>query len=226
MLLAVLACFVLPIIQTGCVRWVNPPLTPLMLLRKAEARLEGRSPAPIRYDWSSLDAIPRDFTHFVLVAEDQRFFQHQGFDWKEVRAAQRVAERTGKPVRGASTISMQCARSLFLWQGRSWIRKGLELYYTFWLETLVSKRRILELYANVVEMGDGVYGLPAAAHYYFDSEPRSLTRTQCAQLAALLPAPLVWNPRKPSPRYAKRINRLSQSNEAIPGWEQLRLSRK
>ena len=224
-LLAILGLLVLPILQTGCVRWVNPPVTPLMLLRKAETRLAGKAPAATRYEWRSLEAMPREFLHFALVAEDQRFFQHSGFDWKEVRAAQREAKRTGKPVRGASTISMQCARSLFLWQGRSWVRKGLEFYYTFWLETFVPKRRILELYANVAEMGDRVYGVTAASRAHFGVDSRGLTREQCARLAALLPAPRKWNPNQPTARYERRVNRLMRSSAvAIPGWKGLAAS--
>ena len=211
---------VLPILQTGCVRWVDPPLTPLMLLRKVESRFEGKTAAPIRYEPRPMKTLPRDFIGFVLFAEDQRFFQHRGFDWKEVQAARRAAQRSGKPPRGASTISMQCSRSLFLWQGRSWIRKGLEFYYTFWLEMLVPKRRILELYANVVEMGDGIYGLPAAARAHFGAPPEKLTREQCARMAALLPAPRTWNPKRPEGRYQRRVKRLMRSDSStIPGWE-------
>lgn len=224
-LLLFLGLLVLPILQTGCVRWVDPPVTPLMLLRKAEARLDGKIPAATRYEWRSLNAMPREFLHFALVAEDQRFFQHNGFDWKEVRAAQRDAKRTGKPMRGASTISMQCARSLFLWQGRSWIRKGLEFYYTFWLETFVPKHRILELYANVAEMGDGVYGVAAASRAHFGVDPRALTREQCARLAALLPAPRQWNPNQPTTKYERRVRRLMRNGKTtIPGWKGLAAS--
>jgi Membrane carboxypeptidase (penicillin-binding protein) len=98
------------------------------------------------------------FLEHLWISEDQRFFQHEGFDWKEMDLAVKEAERKGKPVRGASTITNQCARSIFLWQGRSWIRKGLESYYTIWMEALLPKRRILELYANVIEMGPGSTG--------------------------------------------------------------------
>jgi monofunctional biosynthetic peptidoglycan transglycosylase len=108
------------------------------------------------------------------------------------------AERTGKSVRGASTITNQCARSIFLWQGRSWIRKGLESYYTIWMELLLPKRRILELYANVIEMGRGIYGVEAASQHYFGVSARGLTREQSAMLAAVLPNPKGWDPTKPS----------------------------
>ncbi len=114
--------------------------------------------APLRYRWIDLEQMPEMFLKHLWVSEDERFFQHEGFDWKEVDLAMKKAERTGKLVRGASTITNQCARSIFLWQGRSWMRKGLESYYTLWMEALLPKRRILELYANVIEMGRGIYG--------------------------------------------------------------------
>jgi monofunctional glycosyltransferase len=213
--LIVLLLAVLPILQVAYVRFFDPPLTPLMLVRQAEARVSGKGSRERHYQWLPAAQIPHDFLKFVLTAEDQRFFQHHGFDWKEIEAARAEAKRTGKPSRGASTISMQCARSLFLWQGRSWIRKGLETYYTFWMETMLSKRRILELYANVIEMGDGVYGIEAAAHAYFHTGARSLTREQCAALAAILPNPREWNPHNPSPKLAKRIAKILRQEKQV-----------
>lgn len=110
---------------------------------------------------------------------------------------------------------MQCARSLFLWQGRSWVRKGLEVYYTFWMETLLSKRRILELYANVIEMGDGIYGIDAAARAHFGVEANQLTRAQCLALAAILPSPLTRNPRTPSPQVAARCAKILRQEKQV-----------
>lgn len=205
----------MPILEVVAVRFVDPPVTPLMLLRPLEARWEKRPPAARQYTWLPLSRVPHDFLKFVLVAEDQRFFRHHGFDWREIRAAQHQAERTGQEPRGASTITMQCARSVFLWQGRSWVRKGLEAYYTFWMETLLSKRRILELYANVIEMGDGVYGIEAAAHAHYGIAAHELTRDQCAALAAILPDPRGWDPRAPTPRLAARIARIGQQEKQV-----------
>ncbi len=196
-------------------RFIDPPITPLMLLRPVEARFSGHAAAERRYVWRDLRQMPRDFLKFVLTGEDQSFFRHHGFDWREIHLARAQAERDGGEVRGASTISMQCARSLFLWQGRSWVRKGLEIYYTFWMELLLPKRRILELYANVIEMGDGVYGLEAAAHAHYGTSSRALTREQCAMLAALLPAPRVWNPREPSPRLSARCAKLLRQEKQV-----------
>ena len=212
---AVLFLAVVPIFEVAAVRFIDPPVTPLMLLRPLEARWEKRSSPARQYTWLPLGRIPREFLKLVLVAEDQRFFRHHGFDWREIRAARRQAERTGEEPRGASTISMQCARSLFLWQGRSWVRKGLEAYYTFWMEMLLSKSRILELYANVIEMGDGVYGIEAAARAHYQVGAHDLTRDQCAALAAILPAPREWDPRAPPPRLAARIAHLEQQEKQI-----------
>lgn len=213
--LAALALLLLPIIEVACVRFIDPPFTPLMLLRPVEARFSGRPAADRRYVWRDLGRMPRDFLKLVLTGEDQRFFRHRGFDWREIRLARAQAVRDDGEVRGASTISMQCARSLFLWQGRSWVRKGLEIYYTFWMELLLPKRRILELYANVIEMGDGVYGLEAAARAHYGVAPGALTREQCAMLAALLPAPRVWNPRAPSPRLSARCAKLLRQEKQV-----------
>jgi monofunctional biosynthetic peptidoglycan transglycosylase len=210
-----LALALLPALEVTFVRFFAPPVTPLMLLRPLEARWEGRTLPDRLYTWLPLERMPHDFLKFVLVAEDQRFFQHHGFDWREMKVARQQAERTGQSVRGASTITMQCARSLFLWQGRSWVRKGLEGYYTFWMETLLSKRRILELYANVIEMGDGIYGLEAAARSHYGVSARALTREQCAALAAILPAPRQWNPRELTPGLAARLAKIHLQEKQI-----------
>lgn len=219
--IAVVALLILPVVQVGCVRVVNPPATPLMLLRAMESRKDGH-PAPAwRYQWIALQNIPPEFVRCVVASEDQRFFEHHGFDWREIAVAQREARRKGKRPRGASTITMQCARSLFLWQGRSWIRKELEAYYTFWMEVLLPKRRILELYVNVIEMGDGVYGVEAAAQAHFGISARALTREQCATLAAILPNPRKLDPRNPSPGLVARRMRILQRESALKlprGW--------
>ncbi|HVF72886.1 MAG TPA: monofunctional biosynthetic peptidoglycan transglycosylase [Chthoniobacterales bacterium] len=186
-----------PAMQVALVRFVNPPRTvPMWIEQVSSSGAKG----PLRYRWIPLSQIPEMFLKHLWISEDQRFFQHEGFDWKEMDLAMEKAERTGKPVRGASTITNQCARSIFLWQGRSWIRKGLESYYTIWMELLLPKRRILELYANVIEMGRGIYGVEAASQHYFGVSARGLTREQSAMLAAVLPNPKGWDPRRPTMR--------------------------
>jgi len=189
-----LVLLLIPALQVAMVRFVNPPRTMPMLL---EQMSWSASKAPLRYRWTPLAQIPEIFLKHLWISEDQRFFQHHGFDWKEMDRAMEKSEKTGKSVRGASTITNQCARSIFLWQGRSWIRKGLESYYTIWMELLLPKRRILELYANVIEMGRGIYGVEAASQYYFGVRARGLTREQSALLAAVLPNPKEWDPRNP-----------------------------
>ena len=212
---ALLALAIFPVIQVACVRVGNPSLTPLMILRQAEGRWTGKSSRERHYDWRPMTQIPRDFIRFVVIAEDQRFFQHHGFDWHEIDAARAQAERTGQAPRGASTITQQCARSLFLWQGRSWLRKGLEAYYTFWMEALLPKGRILELYANVIEMGDGVYGIEAAAQAHYHVSARSLTREECATLAAILPNPRAWDPRTPSAEVSARVAKILRQEKQV-----------
>jgi len=188
------ALLLIPPMQVAVVRFVNPPRTVPMLIERVSAN---GPKAPLRYHWIPLAQIPEMFLKHLWISEDQRFFQHLGFDFKEMDLAMEKAERTGKSVRGASTISNQCARSIFLWQGRSWIRKGLESYYTIWMELLLPKRRILELYANVIEMGPGIYGVEAASQHYFGVSARGLTREQSAMLAAVLPNPKGWDPANP-----------------------------
>ena len=179
-----------------------------MLLEQGGAVFSRKPIAPLRYRWIDLPDMPEMFLKHLWISEDQRFFQHDGFDWKEMDLALQKAKRTGKPVQGASTITNQCARSIFLWQGRSWIRKGLESYYTIWMEALLPKRRILELYANVIEMGRGIYGVEAAAQHYFGVSARGLTREQSALLAAVLPNPKRWDPAKPGAALRRRQQRI------------------
>ncbi|MBE7213046.1 MAG: monofunctional biosynthetic peptidoglycan transglycosylase [Gluconacetobacter diazotrophicus] len=199
---------VLPALEVGCVRFVDPPATPLMGIRWVQDRLAGEAHPRVRYHWLPWSELPSLFLKSAWVSEDQRFFQHHGFDWTEMHAAIAKAERTGGDPRGSSTITMQCARSTFLWQGHSYVRKALEAYYTVWMELLLSKRRIFELYANVVEMGPGVYGVEAASQYHYNQPARRLDAGEAAFLAALLPAPRKWNPRAPSPRLRARQERI------------------
>src|SRR6476469_4167457 len=189
-LILLVVLLLIPAIQVAVVRFINPPWTLPMLLEQGGATFSKAPKSPLLYRWIDLPQIPEMFLKDLWISEDQRFFQHEGFDWKEMELAVKEAERKGKPVRGASTITNQCARSIFLWQGRSWFRKGLESYYTIWMEMLLPKRRILELYANVIEMGRGIYGVEAASQHYFGVTAKALTRReQSAMLAAVLPNP-------------------------------------
>ncbi|MFL6417645.1 MAG: monofunctional biosynthetic peptidoglycan transglycosylase [Bryobacteraceae bacterium] len=207
-LIVLVVLLLIPAMQVAVVRFINPPVTLPMLIEKAGAMFSSAPKHPLLYRWIDLRQIPRMFLEHLWISEDQRFFQHEGFDWKEIELARKKAERKGKPVRGASTITNQCARSIFLWQGRSWVRKGLESYYTVWMEALLPKRRILELYANVIEMGPGIYGIEAASQHYFGVSARGLTREQSAMLAAILPNPKGWDPTSASRMLRSRQQRI------------------
>ena len=170
-------------------RFVNPPITPLMVIRWVEARAAGR-PAAIDRQWRPLAALGTALPRAVIASEDARFFAHHGVDLEEVERSRLYNERHhGRRVRGASTISMQCARNVFLWPGRSWLRKAVELYFTGLIELLWSKQRILEVYLNVIEWGNGVFGAEAAAKRYFGIPASQLSAEQAARLAAMIPSP-------------------------------------
>jgi monofunctional biosynthetic peptidoglycan transglycosylase len=205
----------IPAVQVAIVRFVDPPRTLPMWIEQVSS---SGPKAPLRYHWIPLPQIPEMFLKHLWISEDQRFFQHEGFDWTEMDLAVKEAERKKKPVRGASTITNQCARSIFLWQSRSWIRKGLESYYTIWMEVLLPKRRIFELYANVIEMGPGIYGVEAASQHYFGVSARGLTREQSAMLAAVLPNPKGWDPTNPGPmlRWRQQLILRREQNAHFP----------
>jgi monofunctional biosynthetic peptidoglycan transglycosylase len=200
-----LAAFVVAsVVGVGVYRWVDAPLTPLMVLRALEARAAGRPARVTRYP-VGLDAVSPTLLRAVVVAEDARFFEHRGVDLDALRrAAEYNARHAGRRLRGAGTITMQCARNLFLWPGRSYLRKALEVYFAQLLELMWAKRRILEVYLNVAEWGDGVYGVEAAARTYFRVPASRLGAYQAALLAAALPDPRDWNPAVPTPYLAGR----------------------
>jgi monofunctional glycosyltransferase len=217
-LIPLVILLLIPAMQVAVVRFIDPPLTLPMWIEQMSS---SAPKAPLLYRWIPLPQIPEMFLKHLWISEDQRFFQHDGFDWTEMDLAVKEAERKGKPVRGASTITNQCARSIFLWQGRSWIRKGLESYYTIWMEALLPKRRILELYANVIEMGRGIYGVEAASQHYFGVSARGLTRDQSAMLAAVLPNPKGWDPTKPGRTLRWRQRRILRRERNANFPEQL-----
>jgi monofunctional biosynthetic peptidoglycan transglycosylase len=204
--LFLIAMALIPVLEVLYVRFFNPPITTLMIFRRMEAMITKKYRGDIHFRWIPLEKVPDDFLAGVWQMEDSRFFSHDGFDWIEMEEAIQRAERRHRPVQGVSTITNQCARSLFLWQGRSWIRKGLEAYYTFLMEHLLTKQRILELYVNVIELGDGIYGIEEAAERYYQIPAKQLTRSESAMLAAMLPFPRGWDPHNPSPRLRARYN--------------------
>jgi len=212
---AVAVVALLPVVQAGCVAATNPFTTGPILMRWAKSELAGQTQPGAQFVWADLNRVAPDFQKAVLWAEDRYFFEHAGFSWQEIRSAVLTALEGGRQPRGASTISQQCARSLFLWQGRSWIRKGLEAYYTLWMELLLSKRRILELYVNVIELGDGIYGVEAAARHYYNKSARDLTREEAAMLAAILPAPKRWNPLQRTDIAKRRQEAILRNMDAV-----------
>lgn len=193
----------IPALEVALVRFLPPPATLPMTARWLAGRF---NPAyqPSQYHWVALTQVADAFLTGVWRAEDNQFFVHWGFDWQQIKLARAEALASGRPPRGASTITQQCARSLFLWPGRSWLRKGLEAYYTVWMELLLPKRRILELYVNVIELGDGLYGVDAAAHKYYGLAAAQLNRNQAAMLVAIMPNPKHWNPLLPDARVLER----------------------
>jgi len=177
-------------------KWINPPIT----LTQIGSVLRGEG---LKRDYVDISSIHSNAGLAIIAAEDQRFADHAGFDWKSIEKAVAYNKRKPNRVRGASTLSQQTAKNVFLWQGRSWIRKGLEVYFTAMIELVWGKKRILEVYLNVAEMGKGVYGIEAASNTYFNKKASKLTRNEAAQIAAALP-----NPKKysvvPKSRYVAR----------------------
>lgn len=197
--IAALIAPTVPAIQVACLRFSDPTITAPIVWRWVHSKFSGLPVAPTLYEPIPIREAPVSFLTCVWLAEDMRFFEHHGFDWTQIRVSLEQAHESGKPARGASTITQQCARSLFLWHKRSWLRKGLEAYYTVWMEILLPKRRILELYVNAIELGDGVYGLEAAAEHHYGVHACDLSAEQAATLAIILPKPKSWDPNSPTP---------------------------
>jgi len=195
-LLTLLFLVFMPAAPVLIYRFLPPPASAMMVKRWFDAQAEGR-PFDLNYHWVPRDRIARSMRAAVVASEDQRFYVHRGFDWKELRNA--VDDwRDGDGLRGASTISQQVAKNLFLWPGRSFLRKGFEAWFTLWIEWVWPKRRILEVYLNVAELGDGVFGVEAASRRYFKHGAAKLVPHEAALLAAMLPSPLRSNPANPS----------------------------
>ncbi|MDD9943355.1 MAG: monofunctional biosynthetic peptidoglycan transglycosylase [Myxococcales bacterium] len=203
---AVRVVLVAAVLSFGAVAWVrsfDPPTSAFMVGRWLAAQRLGRPNFEVRHHWVPLSQLPSHVPLAVLAAEDQRFFRHAGFDVREIRSA--LAEHLdGGRLRGASTLTQQVAKNLFLWEGRSPLRKALEAYLTVLIELVWPKRRILEVYLNVAELGDGVFGVGAAARHHFGREAQTLTAPQAALLAAILPAPTVRIASPPSARVRRK----------------------
>jgi monofunctional biosynthetic peptidoglycan transglycosylase len=203
-----LGLVITPVIVILIFSLANPRVTPLMLIRA----LEGEG---VEKTWVPLTQISRNLQRAVLVSEDAKFCSHSGFDWEAIdKAIDRYNDKKKRAV-GASTVSMQTAKNLFLWQGRNFVRKGLEAYLTVLLETLLSKDRILELYLNIIEWGPGIYGIEAASQRNFGVSAAKLSPSQAAHLAAILPNPRFWRADRPGPGVQALAGRVMARMNAI-----------
>jgi len=189
--------FIISIGLTVIYRFVPIPVTPLMVIRLWEQAWDEKKEVRLYKDWVSMDKISKHMPQAVYGAEDQKFLEHNGFDWKAMEEAWEKNKK-GKRIKGASTISQQTAKNVFLWPSRNLVRKGLEAYFTFLIETIWSKERIIEVYLNVIEMGPGIYGIEAASQTFYNRPASKLTRQQAAMIAAVLPNPIRWSPAKPT----------------------------
>ena len=199
---------VIPVGLTAVYRFVPPPITILMVQRLFEGEGLDRR-------WRSLEDISPRLVRAVIAAEDARFCEHRGFDLKAIEQALENNEKRPTRIRGASTISQQAAKNVFLWPQRSWVRKGAEAYFTVLVEALWGKRRIMEVYLNTVEWGPGLYGAEAAARKNFGVGADSLSATQAARLAAILPSPLKWRAAQPGPYVKRRSRRIVAAAGAV-----------
>jgi monofunctional biosynthetic peptidoglycan transglycosylase len=197
--------FIVLSVLTVCIyKFINPPVTPLMLMRVVEGAYEGNN-VGIEKTWKPYNEISPHFFRAVIVAEDGKFLRHDGFDWKAIENAKKFNERMkGKKIRGASTISMQTAKNVFLPHSRNMVRKAFEAYFTVMIEAIWDKKRIIEVYANIVELGDGIYGVEAASQKYFNKPASALTKEEAALLAAVLPNPRRWSAGAPSDYIRRR----------------------
>ena len=179
----------LSILSVIIFKWVPVPITPLMITRAVENKLEGKD-ALLTHDWVSIENISPNLQKAVIASEDGNFLKHNGFDFKAMQKAFKNNQK-GKRLKGGSTISQQTAKNVFLWQGRSYVRKGLEAYFTVLIELIWGKERIMEVYLNSIEMGNGVYGAESGARHWYRKSASDLTKKEAAGIAAILP-----NPRK------------------------------
>ncbi|MFC3716877.1 monofunctional biosynthetic peptidoglycan transglycosylase [Luteimonas soli] len=210
----------LSVLQVLALRFVDPPFSAFMAARQVQAWMAGDGSFRIAYDWRDLDEIAPSLPLSMIAAEDQNFARHRGFDLEAIEKA-RASNARGGRLRGASTISQQVAKNVFLWSGDSrasrWARKGVEAWYTVLIEALWPKTRILEVYANVAEFGDGIYGAQAAARSYWRRDAARLTPAQSATLAAVLPNPKEYSAARPGPYVQRRARWIERNVRRIGG---------
>jgi len=222
LLLALAAAAVLALLLVLTLRWLNPPTSAFMIAARLEALGSGAHDYHTQYHWVDLEDIAPQAALAVIAAEDQQFPFHAGFDFKSIREAVRHNAQSRR-VRGASTISQQVAKNLFLWSGRSYFRKGLEAGFTLLIEWCWPKERILEVYLNIAEFGRGIYGVQAASQYFYHRDARRLGREQAALLAAVLPSPKHYRVEAPSRVVLTRRDWISQQMADLGGTAYLEL---
>ncbi|MBY0066843.1 monofunctional biosynthetic peptidoglycan transglycosylase [Empedobacter falsenii] len=201
--------FVAHLVYIVVLKWINPPFTITQVQ-------QGFEQGKFKRDYISYDEMGRNIKLAVIGSEDQKFPVHNGFDMDGIQKAIEK-NKEGKKLRGGSTISQQVAKNVFLWQGRSWLRKGLEVYFTFMIEKIWGKQRILEMYLNTSEMGIGVFGVEAASEYYFNKPTKDLTKNEAARIAAALPLPRKYNVNPPSPFISRRASHIERQMRNIQG---------
>lgn len=205
----ILYLFVAHLVYIVVLKWINPPFTITQVQ-------QGFEQGKFKRDYISYDEMGRNIKLAVIGSEDQKFPVHNGFDMDGIQKAIEK-NKEGKKLRGGSTISQQVAKNVFLWQGRSWLRKGLEVYFTFMIEKIWGKQRILEMYLNTSEMGIGVFGVEAASEYYFNKPTKDLTKNEAARIAAALPLPRKYNVNPPSPFISRRASHIERQMRNIQG---------
>ena len=204
----VVAFFASTILSVVALRFLPVVVTPLMLIRCYEQVKAGEE-LKLSHDWEPLSNISKDLPIAVMASEDAKFLDHHGFDYQAIEhAAKRNREHPEKRKLGASTISQQTAKNVFLWPGRSWVRKGFEVYFTALIELMWPKERIMEVYLSSIEMGNGIYGAQAVAEEHFNTDAKDLTKAQCALIAATLPNPRKFSSKNPSAYMLKRQKRI------------------
>jgi monofunctional biosynthetic peptidoglycan transglycosylase len=198
-----LILFIAQLVYIILLKWIDPPVTITQLV----SWISGHG---LKRDYIDRDEISYNAKLAVIASEDQLFTDHSGFDWKSIKKAMKYNEKKPGRSRGASTISQQVAKNVFLWQGKSKFRKGLEVYFTFMIEKIWGKKRILEVYLNVIEMGEGIFGIERAANVYFNKPAKNLTRQEAAMIAACLPAPKIFRVKPPSRYISWKSNKIMQ----------------
>ena len=209
--------FASTILAVVVLRFIPVYFTPLMFIRCFQQIAEGKS-MTLHHHWVPIDEISDHLPVAVMASEDQRFLLHHGFDYNAIEKAAKRNIEGGKRKLGASTISQQTAKNVFLWPGRSWVRKGFEVYFTALTELLWSKQRIMEVYLNSIEMGDGIYGADAVAEYHFGKKAEDLSRSDCALIAATLPNPRKFSSKSPGSYMRKRQRQILSNMRFIPSF--------